>query len=813
MRKSLFIPALIALLTGVSCQVLEDPSGKDDSLLKEIVITGTVGDFTKVSEAGFDNGDVAGLSIGQPVGASNVPITYAGGSFTPSYTLYWAQGQANDQKADFAACYPYLQDANLLDGFSFTVKTDQSADGAVAASDLLVAHTQASPADQTVKLTFGHALSRILFDIDATDTGAGIQSVVLEGVQTSANVNILRGSAVATGEASVVKAGRDGNFLVAVVAPQTASPAVLITTDKGKQLRYVPDEPLGLVPGKQIVARIVIENDAVVSFITDITPWSTEEVVITNPGPGGETGNHTWTLMVNGYYDDGPSYIEMEPQPDGTYTAVVEGSPYLCLIRDNEQYFGSVLNTNLYDYDLPGFFEDETFELPLILIDEKDIDQDTSHAAKVVNRSTCRNATVTLDPDKYILYFKAIPHQWEPLGKGKFIDGIINGRLIDYPYEEWEVDIQADAACPGTYRIVDPYKNAGWIEDNPNFTLEEGGEIVFNINNKNVWISDSYSGLKVNGSYRLFVASLDHNIWWWAGQDFFSGQYDQTNQFISFNGYIAFHLGALGTEEYTGGIYSTNNNNMLSITLPGGTRPVKYDTLKDLSVFVNEDQIEVSFFAGMDVESVEYAVIPGIVSADDAAATAQFTAVPGFKKGTDNSFKAPLINNGTFTVVLKATSADGSKLFSIQKNEAYNRWLGDWEDGGFEIEPLEEGVSVLLREGYIGDSPVEMVLDFDSATGNLLYKYQELPIRDYEKYIFVVSGITEEGVLCTDSSVTIATFEWKGDNKAEIVGGTYNGSPFTRLGIYAFSSTDYSYMGYYSQSELPMKVSKTDYTK
>lgn len=812
MKKTLLLPALIALLTGVSCQVLEDPSAKDSPDMKEIVLTGSVGDFTKVTEAGFSNGDVAGLSIGQPVGASNVPITYAGGSFTPSYTLYWAIGQQDSQKADFVACFPYLQDANLLDAFTFTVKPDQSAEGAIAASDLLTAYTQASPADQSVNLSFGHALSRIVFDIDASATGEGVVSVILEGIKTQATVDIKNGRIAASGDPSNVKAGLYGNYLVAVAAPQEVNPAVVITTTKGRQLRFVPDQPLNLVKGKQLVAKIVIENNAVVSFITDITPWSTEEVVITNPGPGGETGNHTWTLMVNGYYDDGPSYIEMEPQPDGTYTAVVEGSPYFCLIRDNEQYFGSVLNTNLYDYDLPGFFEDETFELPLILIDEKDINQDTSHAAKVVNKSTCRNATVTLDPDKYILYFKAIPHQWAPLGKGKFIDGIINGRLIDYPYEEWEVDIQADAACPGTYRIVDPYKNAGWIADNQNFTLEEGGEIVFNINNKNVWISDSYSGLKVNGRYRLFVASLDHNIWWWAGQDFFSGQYDQTNQFISFNGYTAFHLGALGTEEYTGGIYSTNYNNMLSITLPGGTRPVKYDTLEDLSVFVNEDQIEVSFFAGMDVESVEYAVIPGIVSADDAAATAQFTAVPGFKRGTDNTLKVPLVNNGTFTVVLKAISEDGSKIFSLQKNEAYDRWLGVWNDGGFAIQALDEGVSVFLREGYIGNTPIDMVLDFDPSTGNLSINYQALDIDDYPDYLFVVSGMTENGELCMDTSVTVATFEWRGDNTAEVVGGTFNGSPFTSFGIYVLSAKDYSLVDA-MDARLPMKVSKSDYTE
>ncbi|MBR4735746.1 MAG: fimbrillin family protein [Bacteroidales bacterium] len=810
MKKTLFIPALILLITGVSCQVLEDPSGKDTLDLKEIVLTGSVGDFTKVTEAGFSNGDVAGLSIGQPVGASNVPITYAAGSFTPSYTLYWAQGQSSTTKADFVAAYPYLQEANLLDGFSFTVKSDQSAEGAVEASDLLTAFTQASPSDESVNLSFGHALSRIVFDIDASATGDGIVSLVLEGVKTQAKVSIKDGRTVAEGEPSSVKAGMDGNYLVAVVAPQEVSPAVVITTTRGKQLRYVPDQALNLVKGKQLVAKIVIENNAVVSFLTDITPWTTQEVVI-GPSHSGETGEHSWKIYRSG--DNGPYYVEMEPQEDGTYTAVMEGFPYFCLIRDNEQYFGSVMNTNLYNYDLPGFYEDEVYELPLILIDEIDLVQDVSHVAKVVNRSTARGALVTLDPNKYILYFQVLPHQWEPLGKGKFIDGIIDGRIMDYPDEEWEVDIEEDAAYPGTYRIVDPYKNAGWIADNRDFTLEEGGEIIFNIDEKHVWLSDAYTGLSYMNRYRVFASSLVHDIWWWVGDEYLSGHYDQANQFISFQGYTAFHYGAYGTDEFVGGIYATNRNNMLSITLPGGTRPVKYDTLEDLSVFVNEDQIEVSFFAGMDVESVEYAVIAGIVSAEDAAATAQFTALSGFKPGTENTVKLPKDNMLSFTVVLKAISGGESKLFSVQNNEAYNRWIGVWNEGGFEIEAFEEGVSVLLREGYLGDSPIEMILDFDTATGNLLYKYQELPINEYEKYVFVASGITEEGVLCTDPSVTIATFEWKGDNMAEVVGGTYRESPFTSFGIYAFSSTDYSYMGYVMQADLPMKVTKSEYTK
>lgn len=802
MRKSLFIPALIALLTGVSCQVLEDPSGKDDSLLKEIVITGTVGDFTKVSEAGFDNGDVAGLSIGQPVGASNVPITYAGGSFTPSYTLYWAQGQANDQKADFAATFPYQQDANLLEGFSFTVKTDQSADGAVAASDLLVAHTQASPADQTVKLSFGHALSRILFDIDATDTGAGIQSVVLEGVQTSANVNILRGSAVATGEASVVKAGRDGNFLVAVVAPQTASPAVLITTDKGKQLRYVPDEPLGLVPGKQIVARIVIENDAVVSFVADITPWTTKEVYM-GGGGSGETGEHSWQIIYGG--EDGAEYVDMELQADGTYAGRLDGSPYFCLVRDEEYYFGSVINTNQFHYGVTVYYD--SIEIPLILIDKTDLNNDVAHVIRVRNGSTERSAMVVLDPAKYVITLKPIPHSWEPLGKGKFIDGFLYDRFVSYP-EEVEVDIDADAAYPGTYRIRNPYKNSSWFQDGSELTYEDGGELIFNISDDEVWFSDTYTGVKLKSGSRIFAASLVNDIWWWAGMEYPCGEYDAAKGFISFPDFAAIHYGRMDNPDNgMSGVFSANRLGMMSITLPGGTRPVKYDTLENINSWVEENQLLIEFYAGFEVASVEYASVAGVISAEELPAGTQFTALPTLLPGQYNQFGVPVINNGTFTVVLKAVSKYGtSTLYALSKNEAYDRWLGEWS--GFEIIENVNGESVIASEGEIDEGLyLNMVLDFDPATGNLLFKYKEMDL-DYYGYSFFTSGVTEDGQYCMDPSVTIATFEWMGDGTAQVRPGVYNGSPFVRFGIYATHPDYGDNIFYVEEAELPTTVKK-----
>ena len=159
--------------------------------------------------------------------------------------------------------------------------------------------------------------------------------------------------------------------------------------------------------------------------------------------------------------------------------------------------------------------------------------------------------------------------------------------------------------------------------------------------------------------------------------------------------------------------------------------------------------------------------------------------------------------HGTFTVVLKAVSKYGtSTLYTIIKNEAYDRWIGDWD--GFEILEKEPGVLV-ARDGYINGQPLDMPLEFDQSTGNLLYKYAVLDI-DYNDYIFFISGVTEDGYYCQDPSVTIATFQWMGDDTAQINPGVYNGSPFVKFGIYAMLPEE----GVVDSQEasLPMKISK-----
>ena len=798
MKKSLFIPALIALLTGVSCQVLEDPSGKDDLLRQEIILSGSVGDFTKITEDGFSNGDVAGLSIGAPVNAVNVPITYASGAFTPSYTLYWAQGQASTQKSAFAACYPYQQDVNPLNEFTFTVKADQSAEGAVSASDLLTAYTQASPSDQTVKLSFGHALSRIVFDVDASATGDGIVSILAEGVKLSAKVNIPSGSCSAAGDAATVKAGMDGNFYVAVMAPQTASPALVITTTRGKQLRYVPDAPLNLQAGKQIVAHIVIDNDAVVSFMADVAPWTNKEIIISGQSQG--TGEHSWSILMGS--GSGPVEEQMEPNADGTYSITIDGSPYFYVIRDGEYYFGSVQNNNQYIYQITGL--EDVLEYPLILVDEADIHNMEGHMIHVVNMSSARSATVTLNPAKYTLTFKVIPHKWASAGKGKLIDGLLNDAVGQFSAQEWEVEMDADENYPGVYRIRNPYGPASsWFDTAEYWSYDPSGEIIVNTEDGLAWLSDSFTGVTYKDGRPMLASSFVYDNWWWEGDQTFYGKYDAQNKFIWFDSYLAVDLEQFGKA----GPYATNRDGRMCITLPGGTRTVKFDKLEKCglndSYAASANEVGIGFKAGFEVASVEYATVPGLVSAQEAAASAQFTPLQGFVAGGRNGFSVPSINGGIFTVILKANSKYGtSELYEVHVNYAFDRWLGWWD--GFYFGAYGDD-TIAMEVGYWGNYPVNAILQFDYTSGNLLAKFHQVE-GNFDEYELYVSGITQDGYFCTDPSVTIATFQWTDGDTIEIVPGEYNGYTFAELGVYMYSIKEEEIVNRYASVKLPTEL-------
>ena len=274
MKKRSLILLPLALLACAACQ---NPGPEQPAQTrKEITFSSSIDAYTKATDNSFETGDVAGISAGDPVNFTNVKLTYAEGVFTPERTLYWGLDQAGDKKTTFAAFSPYTASLDPMTAFDWTIPADQSAAGAYAGADLVIAKAESAPNDGTVHLGFNHALSRLVLAVENKVEGEEVEGVKMNGVKLAASVDILRGSVTAKGDAQGVTPVSDGSLLYFLVAPQTVSPEILITMKSGKVVRYTPDKDLTFVSGKQISAAIAVEKDAV-SFTAEIADWVDEE--------------------------------------------------------------------------------------------------------------------------------------------------------------------------------------------------------------------------------------------------------------------------------------------------------------------------------------------------------------------------------------------------------------------------------------------------------------------------------------------------------------------------------------------------------
>ena len=179
-------------------------------------------------------------------------------------------------EATVTAMYPASE---TMEGFaatqSFMVNADQSTKVGYAASDLLLASTKAYPSEDAVNLPFKHALSKIVVNVD-NQLKEAVENVwftdVLGGVSFSTADH---SDLAATGSAGTVKAYKSGeNTWQLIVAPQTASPKLALTTTSGKQYTFVLTEDVTFTSGKVSTATVTVSPESIyTSFTPEISDW------------------------------------------------------------------------------------------------------------------------------------------------------------------------------------------------------------------------------------------------------------------------------------------------------------------------------------------------------------------------------------------------------------------------------------------------------------------------------------------------------------------------------------------------------------
>ena len=272
--RTLLSAAAAGLFITAACQKapVDQPVPSEKLTIK---LNASLYQFTKATDTAFEEGDQISVNIFNPeCYLYNAHFTYTGGQLTSATPYEWYED--TDVEATVTAMYPASE---TMEGFaatqSFMVNADQSTKVGYAASDLLLASTKAYPTEQAVNLPFKHALSKIVVNVDnqlKEDIADVWFTDVLGGVTfgTADHSDL-----AATGSAGTIKAYKSGeNTWQLIVAPQTASPKLALTTTSGKQYTFVLSEEVTFTSGKVSTATVTVSPESIyTSFTPEISDW------------------------------------------------------------------------------------------------------------------------------------------------------------------------------------------------------------------------------------------------------------------------------------------------------------------------------------------------------------------------------------------------------------------------------------------------------------------------------------------------------------------------------------------------------------
>ena len=270
--KSLLTIALVSIMV-MACK--KDPAPQPAPEKLPIKLSASLYQFTKATDTSFEEGDEISVNIFNPeCYLYNAHFAYTGGQFTSSIPYEWYED--TEVEATITAMYPA---SNTMEGFaatqSFMVNADQSTKVGYAASDLLLATAKAYPTAEAVNLPFKHALSKIVVNVD-NQLKEEIADVWFTDVLGEVSFSTADHSDLKSiGSTGTIKSYKNGdNTWQLIVAPQTASPKLAITTVSGKQYTFVLSEEVTFTSGKVSTATVTVSTESIyTSFTPEISDW------------------------------------------------------------------------------------------------------------------------------------------------------------------------------------------------------------------------------------------------------------------------------------------------------------------------------------------------------------------------------------------------------------------------------------------------------------------------------------------------------------------------------------------------------------
>ena len=278
---------------------------------------------TRVLNDTFEAGDKIGVYVTdtpmplQVSGnrANNEAIAFDGAEWRAERPIYWGEG-----KNDVYAYYPYIGNVTDVDELPFSIVTDQDAEGAYEASDLLWAKAEGvAESDGAVQLEMKHTMSRLVVRIMAGEDYKGSlpkdATVHLHSTVTDVLFSFDSGSVVKdpyAGTKSIkmhnlgVRTFADGEAVVyeAIVAPQMLLGTVPLLEINSKSVSYLLEDSFNFKPSTSYTYTAVL-NSSTTSIKIDIgcelDDWN-------NIGGGsgdneGDEGGNEGDIDLSGYTD------------------------------------------------------------------------------------------------------------------------------------------------------------------------------------------------------------------------------------------------------------------------------------------------------------------------------------------------------------------------------------------------------------------------------------------------------------------------------------------------------------------------------
>ncbi|MBQ5692003.1 MAG: fimbrillin family protein [Alistipes sp.] len=247
--------------------------------------------------------------------ANNEGVVYDGEKWATVRPIYWSEG-----KSDVYAYYPYIDNVTDVDELPFSIATDQDAEGAYEASDLLWAKAEGvAESDGAVLLEMKHTMSRLVVRIMAGEDYKGSlpkdATVHLHSTITDVLFSFDSGSVVKdpyAGAKSIkmhnlgIRTFADGEAVVyeAIVAPQMLLGTVPLLEINSKSVSYLLEDSFNFKPSTSYTYTAVL-NSSTTSIKIDIgcemDDWN-------NLGGGsgdneGDEGGNEGDIDLSGYTD------------------------------------------------------------------------------------------------------------------------------------------------------------------------------------------------------------------------------------------------------------------------------------------------------------------------------------------------------------------------------------------------------------------------------------------------------------------------------------------------------------------------------